>query len=335
MNPPIDHLINSRTLTTFSDISTELRLNKEKNYLFDLSYLGVLNIDGDKSAEFLQGQLTCDINQLSDIHMIQGAQCNLKGRILALMDVIQWNGIKLVLPKDILEATQNSLSKTALLSRVQIKPNEDLRLFGFYLQNQKDIVPDSIFLPKEHYAQAQSTSFCYYHLGNGFYIFAVEKDVTEEFLAPFVDKNQLLGSLTWHSLRLNQHQLSIYPESRGLFLPHRLSLHQTQYLSFQKGCYKGQEIIARTHYRATLKHDLRLFTINTHEALYSGQKLFNSYDSQEIGELVDYSCIGVNSFLIAVSLLKEAAHEIRLEQQEHSVQLLTTALLYERPDRIG
>lgn len=326
MNLPIHHSINSRPLSTFSDIGTELKLNKQKNYLFDLSYLGVLDIDGNKSAEFLQGQLTCDINQVSDIHMIQGAQCNLKGRILALMDVIRWNGIKLVLPKDILEATQNSLSKTALLSRVQIKYCEDLKIFGFYLQNQEDIVPDSIFLPKELYAKAQSSSFCYYHLGNGFYIFIVEKNTAEQFSVPFINTNQRLGSMTWHSLRLNQHQLSIYPESRGMFLPHRLSLQNTQYLSFHKGCYKGQEIIARTHYRATLKHELRLFTIHTNETLYSGQKLFDIHDSIELGELVDYSCIGANTYLIAVSLLKEAAQEIRLEHQEHPVQLLITVL---------
>lgn len=319
---PMHHLINSRTLTTFSDIDTELKLDKEKNYLFDLSYLGVLHIDGDKSAEFLQGQLTCDINQLSDIQMLQGAQCTLKGRILALMDVIQWNGIKLLLPKDLLEATQNSLSKTALLSRVQIKANAELSVFGFYLQNQEDIVPDSIFLPQDQHAKAQSASFCYYHLGNGFYIFIVEQHAAEQCSAPFINTNQRLGSLTWHSLRLNQSQLSIYPESRGLFLPHRLDLQNTPYLSFQKGCYKGQEIIARTQYRATLKHELRLFTIHTNEAPYSGQKLFNSQGTLELGELVDYSCIGLNTYLIAVSLLKDNTQEIRLEHQDQPMHIV-------------
>lgn len=321
MNQPRYQLINSRPLSIFSDIDTELKLDKQKNYLFDLSYLGVLNLDGDKSVPFLQGQLTCDMNQVSDIQMIQGAQCTLKGRILALMDVISWNGIKLLLPKDLLEATQNALSKTALLSRVQMTPNDEVKVFGFYLQNQEDIIPDSLFLPKDQHAKAHSSSFCYYHLGHGFYIFIVKKNAAEHCSAPFINTNQRLGSLTWHSLRLNQSQLSIYPESRGLFLPHRLDLQKTPYISFQKGCYKGQEIIARTQYRATLKHALRLFTINTNETIYSGQKLFNIQGTLELGELVDYSCIGLNTYLIAVSLLKDSTQEIRLEKQDHPILL--------------
>lgn len=145
MNTTFNHLINHRALTTFGSIEAELKLQSEKNYLFDLSYLGILEVIGEKAGEFLQGQLTCDVNSISDIQMIQGAQCNLKGRILTLMDVLDWKGIKLMLPKDLLEATVKSLNKTAMLSRVNLKENNELVVLGFYLQNPQDIVPDSHF----------------------------------------------------------------------------------------------------------------------------------------------------------------------------------------------
>ncbi len=321
MSIHLNHLVNSRILTTFAPVAKELELNPQKNYLFDLSYLCVLALQGDKSTEFLQGQLSSDIAKATDIQMIQAAQCNLKGRILALMDVINWNGLKLILPRDILEPTQSSLSKTALLSRVLIKENTQFAVFGFYLQNPQDLIPNSVFLPQDLYAKAESNHFCYYHLGQGFYVFIVDKKIALEFTAQFEEKKQILGSLTWHTLRLRQHELSIYPESRGLFLPHRLDLQKTQYLSFDKGCYKGQEIIARTHYRATLKHELRTYTINTEHSLFSGQKLFKTEEEIELGELVDYSYLDNNHYLIAVSILKNASLEVRLEQSNEIIQL--------------
>ncbi len=315
------HLINSRQYTTFATINEELALDPQKNYLFDLSYLGILEVNGDKASDFLQGQLTADISKVNDIQMIQSAQCNLKGRILALMDIINWRGLKLILPQDILESTRTSLNKTAPLSKVNIKEEKQYTIFGVYLQNPQDLIPDSVYLPQELYAKAESASFCYYHLGHGFYIFIIDKNLGSQFSKPFAEKNQLLGSLTWHSLRLKQGELTIYPESRGLFLPHRLDLHQTSYLSFDKGCYKGQEIIARTHYRATLKHHLGIYLINTDESLFSGQKFFNKDKSIELGELIDFSYLGAKQYLVAISLFKNAPLVGVFENTSSIVQL--------------
>ena len=327
MKNTCDHLINSRALTTFNPLDNELTLNKKNNYLFDLSYLGVLNVVGDKAQDFLQGQLTCDLHLVSDIQMIEGAQCNLKGRILSLLDIINWNGFKLVLPMDLVESTQSSLTKSAQLSRVSIEQNNDLKVFGFYLQNPNDIIPESTFLPNNLYAQARSTNYCYYHLGNGFYIFIIQADIEHEFCKVFSEHNQLLGSLTWHTLRLYNQQIDIYPESRGLFLPHRLGLHQTQYISFDKGCYKGQEIIARTHYKATLKHELRIYAIKSEQNIYSGQRLLKLADETELGELIDYSPLGNNHYLIAVSILKEGAQSARFEGHSEAISLEVADLL--------
>ncbi|MFI4919923.1 MAG: tRNA-modifying protein YgfZ, partial [Legionellales bacterium] len=134
--------------------------------------------------------------------------------------------------------------------------------------------------------------------------------------------DQVLGSLTWNTLRLKHKQINIYPESRGLFLPHRLDLHLTNYISFNKGCYKGQEIIARTHYKATLKHELKIFEIQTNETIYSGQKLLSLTQETEVGELIDYSYLHNNRYLIAVSMLKETAPLVVLEGQNKTTPLL-------------
>ncbi|WP_058475982.1 YgfZ/GcvT domain-containing protein [Legionella steigerwaltii] len=322
MSKILTHLVNSRVLTTFKDLEKELILLPQNNYLFDLSYLGVIDVVGDKAIDFLQGQLTCDLLSISDIQMAQGAQCNLKGRILALMDVINWQGIKLILPNDLQEASINSLNKYALLSRVSLKIKTGFNVFGFYLQNQKDIIPDTEFFPSALYSQTYNARSCFYHLGHGFYIFLALTDDADEIKQRFIDREQFLGSLTWHTLRLYQRQIEIYPESRGLFLPHRLDLQQTPYISFNKGCYKGQEIIARMHYKATLKHQMKIYEIKTEQKIYSGQKILNQSEGTEVGELIDFSILGPEHYLIAASILKEANRTVFLEGHNQSVDLI-------------
>jgi folate-binding protein YgfZ len=310
------HLINKRTLTCFTQIEKELDLQPENNYLFDLSYLGVLEVQGTNAAEFLQGQLTCDLQSLTETHIVQGAQCNLQGRILALMDVINWNGVKLVLPNDLIPATIKSLNKTALLSRLSLQENNELAVLGLYVQDPLDFLPNTNSFPSEIDASTYGDHYCCYHLGQGFYMLLAKSEFAKEMLDYFSQKNQLCGSLTWHTLNLKRKRMSIYPESRGLFLPHRLDLHQTPYLSFNKGCYKGQEIIARMHYKATLKHQLAVYSLTTEESLYSGQKLFNDSTHTEIGELVDFSLLKEKEYLLAISILKDAEPTVLFEHQK-------------------
>ena len=306
------------SLPAFGMTST---LDNNKNYLFDLSYLTALELKGDNSAQFLQGQLTCDVQSVSDIRMVQGAQCDLKGRVLALMDVINWQGFKLILPKDLAELTRSSLIKTAMLSRVSINENNKLKIFGFYNQDPQDIIPLDAYLTKDLYAQSQHSNYCCYHLGLGFYIFIIDASIEDSLTEIFKQKNQLVGSLSWHYLRLKNRQFEIYPKSRALFLPHRLGLHLTEFISFNKGCYKGQEIIARTHYRATIKHELKLFTVESPEPIYSGQKLFKESSETEIGELVDYVPVALNKYLVAITMLKEAEPVALFQGHTGSLQL--------------
>jgi folate-binding protein YgfZ len=320
MTTLLNHLVGSRPYTTITPPDLDRLLCKHKNYLFDLSYLSILEINGDKALEFLQGQLTADMQQLSDIRIVQTAQCNLKGRILSLLDVINWQGIKIVVPQDLLASTQNSLMKTALLSRVTMCQNNTFKLFGFYLQDADDLVPNHQFLPSDLYAHAYGDGFSYYHLGHNFYIFIVNDSLANQLSKPFIQAQQFLGSLTWHTLRLLNKQISIYPESRGLFLPHRLNLHETELVSFNKGCYKGQEIIARTHYRATLKHGLQIWKFTSFEPIFVGQKLMQTNSTHEVGELVDYSYLNENQYLAAISLLKNSPLEVQLEK--HSKPLV-------------
>jgi len=314
--------INSREYTCFTPIKNELTFEKNINYLFELSYLAGLHIQGELAQPFLQGQVTCDVKEVSLQQCRQGALCNLKGRILALLDIVHWerHGFQLIVPTDLLHQTQASLAKTAMFSQVTLSPNANVQLFGFYLQNEMDTTPMDEKLPTNRYDCVQGEHYCGYHLGDNLFIFMVDNEHVKDFTHPFIKRSQWRGSLAWHALQLANKHLEIYPESRGLFLPHRIDLQHTQYLSFNKGCYKGQEIIARTHYRAKLKHGLKVFTVQTDAALQSGQKILSADGATEVGELIDYCPLGNNTYLIATSIVLEAPSKIKLE---HHSELIT------------
>jgi tRNA-modifying protein YgfZ len=300
--PVTEYLVNTRPYTCFLPIEAELSLDSQKNYLFDLAHLTCLSVLGDKGRDFLQGQLSCDIRDVTSSHMRQGVMCTLKGRVLALLDVLDWNGLKLILPQDLSAQTQVTLAKAAALSRVTVASTSDYHVFGFYAQNQSDLIPFEKALPEQQYEVVQTDGYCCYNIGHGYYLYLVNKTHITSMKAPYLTHNQWRGSLAWHALQLHHHTISIYPSSQGLFLPHRLDLQLSGYLSFNKGCYKGQEIIARMHYRATRKHKMSLFYLETDHALQSGVPLFDDAGI-EIGELIDFCPTSPTTYLCAASVI--------------------------------
>lgn len=315
--------INTRDLSYYTSLNEELTLHEGHNYLYDLTYLAGLHVGGENAATFLQGQFSCNVEEITPYQMRQGALCNLKGRILSLWDIIACpDGFQLVGPHDLLAATQAGLNKTAMLSRVSLLPSTNYQIFGFYLQNNADIKPFDLILPNEAFQVISENNCHIYHLGRRRYVILVEKKSVNSLCDPFIYAGQWRGSLAWHTLQLKHQQFEIYPQSRGLFLPHDVGLQHSGYLSFNKGCYKGQEIIARMHYRAKIKHKLDFFVISTNEKLYSGQKILSPDRKIQYGELIDFSPIDNTNWKIVVSILLEHPDVVQLEQQESPVTLL-------------
>lgn len=309
------YLINERPYSLYEPIQETLHFLDKRTYLFDLDYLCVLSLTGENSRDFLQGQLSCNLLEVDKQHYRQGAQCNLKGRVLALMDVIDWQGLHLILPTDLLTKTQSTLEKSAIFSKVTLHSNSSWRILGLYQPKISQAIKDwPIHLPLPSQTAYNDHVFSY-ALGDGFYILLCSQERATSMIETYKTTHQWRGSLAWHGLQLQRPRIEIYPSTRGLFLPHRLNLHLDGYISFDKGCYKGQEIIARTHYLAKHKYHFKTFYIKTDEPLQAGLKLYNEAEIEQ-GELIDFCPLAEDNFLISCSI--QLLHEKQVFIEKHN-----------------
>ena len=322
MKPIHSLTINERIYAIDHSHVQDLSFDPKQTYVFDLEHLGAIEVAGQNAVDFLQGQLTCDVKAITPTQMRPGGICSLQGRLLALLDVVAWrNQLFMLMPKDLLTITQQNLAKTAMFSRINLNTNPLISCLGFYIP--QSTIPACLPAPLPNTAwqvTQDSDSYCYAISPELLVLVVANPKHKESILAEFAPE-QRRGSLAWHYLELQQHRMTIYPNTRGLFLPHRLNLQTTAYISFNKGCYKGQEIIARTHYRSKLKHSLKLFQITHSEPMFAGQKCFTADQTIQIGELIDFCPLGGDQHLIALSILIDPPDHVCFESHTSPVIL--------------
>lgn len=203
--------------------------------------IDILKISGVDAKKLLQGQLTCDLNQLTDMNSLWGALCNPQGRVISFFSIIlRQDTYYLLMPTDMAGITLNALKKFAVFYKVML---EDASSSMFVIASSKvnDVTHSSAAL-----------MICPITL-NRFLILG-DKENEKEALA--VNQANLLTPAQWKYANISENIPAIYPETSGQFLPHEINLKEIGAISFNKGCYTGQEIIARMEYRGKLKKHL-------------------------------------------------------------------------------
>lgn len=220
-----------------------------------LETLGCLRVEGPDALSFLQGQLSCDFTKLNETHSRLAVYCNLQGRVVAsLRCFIFQEAFYLLLAKDLLEKTQKILNKYALFSKVEVSIDDSLsvlgciNLDGSLAFNQVRSLDDRI------------------ELGTGLSTprqFVIAKgDVLEDYQDQLAKHYERLSTEQWILADIQDGIVTITESTSEQFVPHRLNYQYLDALDFEKGCYLGQEIVARMHYRGQLKHHCHHLKLN-------------------------------------------------------------------------
>ncbi|WPN45945.1 MULTISPECIES: YgfZ/GcvT domain-containing protein [unclassified Pseudomonas] len=272
-----------------------------------LSHEGVLAVRGADASKFLQGQLTCNLNYLSDARASLGARCTQKGRMQSSFRILlEGDGVLMAMATELLEPQLADLKKYAVFSKSRLT-DESAAWVRFGIAHGDATLADfGLELPTETDSVVRS---------NGLIALRVSPERAELWVA--ADQADAIKSKLSAALSegdLNQWLLGqiragigqVMPATRELFIPQMLNLQAIGGVSFKKGCYTGQEIVARMQYLGKLKRRLYRLQLIADELPDPGVQLFSPTHGSSIGEVVLAAHTGQNIELLAV-LQAEAA----------------------------
>ena len=240
-----------------------------------LSQFGFLSVTGRDACKFMQGYTTCDLDKLTDSQFQMGAICNLQGRMVTSFLVCRTeDGMLLRMHRQLVSATIDFLSKYIVFSKANLEDVSDTIVC--YGLTELPGEPDSLTLTDRGY-QLQITA-----------------DRAEGWLksAP-ADVDEVISEDTWHLAEIEQGRAWVAPETSEQFLPQMFNYDQTGAIDFNKGCYLGQEIVARMQYRGDLKR--RLHLIASKQSVSPGSPVTTSSGNSlgTIVAVVGHSCLAV------------------------------------------
>jgi len=266
----------------------------EKLYLTDLSWLGVIEVSGEDKHKFLQGQLTNDINAISSSLSHLSGLCTPKGRLRALFTIFsRQDKLYLQLPLPLLEENLKRLKMFVMMSKVELKDvSDELIKIGIYGRKAKKHLKEAGFsIPTEANMVSENNDIVLIRLADKtprFECIGPKKSI-EKLWIQLQPQAQLLNTSQWRLLDIQSGTPNIFAQTNETFIPQMLNLQVLNGISFKKGCYTGQEVVARMQYLGKLKRRMYRAHCETKQLPLPGAALHSasSKSGQGAGNIVD------------------------------------------------
>jgi tRNA-modifying protein YgfZ len=270
--------------------------------LWPLADFDLLAIEGSDACRFLQGQLTCNVEKVSETVSVCGACCNLKGRVIAdfrlyLIDDVYYlrttAGMGAVL--------MNTLQRYIVFSKARIaQVTENFLCYGWNSAvSPADSLPAGFIRNVPQGMNASKVS------GAAVMISLDDKQERYELIVPMDNAGGLSsqasgnhGHAAWHLADVRQGVAHIRPGQQELWTPEELNFDLRGLVDFRKGCYTGQEVIARMHYRGKARKRLYLLCADTSEFSHPPARLRDG--SGAIAEVVDQAAENDTLYLLVI-----------------------------------
>ena len=253
--------------------------------------LDVIKISGVDAESFIQGQITNDITLLSgEEKSIYAGYCSPKGRLLAFFFITKIdNDYFLFCPPCISESISKRLSMYVLRAKVEITCSpEDV---DYFLVDESDIkklsnnfssIPQSKMQSTVNHNKSVSVTLLdgpksYY------FIYGYKKEISKLHDKIYSTQD---NPCNWNEVHIDNIIPNIFNETQDLYIPQSVNLDLIGAVNFKKGCYTGQEVVARTHYLGKPKRRMYLGSVNADNNLELGSDI--KVGEEKIGSLVNY-----------------------------------------------
>ena len=297
------------------------------NILCDLSHLGLLEISGADAVTFLQGQVTNDVSLLNGSNAHYTAYCNPKGRMLALfLAFAHYDHLHLQFNRELLEPILKRLKMYVMRSKVEIKDVSD-SIIKFGING-----PEAASMLEVVFSSIPTEDYQLVSLDNGAILKlpSVNNDArfeifTDAVNAPLIwdalkNNSKVVEKPHWDWLEIQAGIPDVELKTQEQFVPQMLNLDILNAINFKKGCYTGQEIVARTHYLGTVKRRTYLVELATSIAPEAGDKVLDAAKN-EVGQIVRVAPNATNGFHALIELRIEAKEAGNLTCNDAAITL--------------
>ncbi|MDP2761159.1 MAG: folate-binding protein YgfZ [Sideroxyarcus sp.] len=282
--------IENNVVQHFGDAAAERAAAEEGAILCDLSHFGVLRVSGEDAVSFLQNLLSNDIREVTASRAQLSSFNNAKGRMLA--SFLVWregDDFLLQLPHALAEPIRKKLSMYVLRAKVKITDASDemvcLGVAGTDAPAllQKHFAP----LPQQPWEVAQSGEAVILCRGAQRYQIAATVERALALWPALQTAATAAGANCWDWLDIRAGIPFILPATQEAFVPQMVNFEVIGGVNFKKGCYPGQEVVARMHYLGKPKRRMYLARVMTDETIQAGDELFSAaHADQACGKVV-------------------------------------------------
>jgi len=265
-----------------------------------LSHLGVIRVEGDDAAKFIHGQVTQDFSLLGPDEARLCALCSPKGRMLASFIGFKNSpsDVLLICSQDLLSAMVKRLSMFVM--RAKAKVSDASESFSLYGVLGSPATGSDTAMPWALEKTGDSTRIALYPSdGQPRQLWVLAADAP----AP---QGPVLSPALWAWSEVRSGVATVTAPVSEAFVPQMLNYESVGGVSFKKGCYPGQEVVARSQFRGTLKR--RAFIAHCALAVQAGDEVFAMADpSQPVGMVVQAAAAPGGGLDAIVSLQLSAA----------------------------
>ncbi|MFG7353121.1 tRNA-modifying protein YgfZ [Shewanella oncorhynchi] len=297
--------------------------------LANLPHLGLIKVVGEQGRSFIHGQVTTDISSLATDQWRWGAHCDPKGKMLASFRTFAiQDALFMLMPKDAIEVDLPQLQKYAVFSKATLSnASAEWTLLGVAGEQASQFV-------NKHFGDIQQELTL---IENGAILKDAERFIlvlTPDAAAALVAQSELsvFDASAWQALEIAAGYPNLAASHASQYVPQMCNLQAVNGISFNKGCYMGQETIARMQYRGGNKRALYILRGHTslQITLASGLEIAMEDSFRRGGQIIEFVQRG-NQVLLTAVLPNDTPNDTQLrfaddEQSHLTIQALPYSL---------
>lgn len=278
-----------------------------------------IQVSGEDSQKFLQGQFSNDITEVTDSVYQYSSYSTNQGKVIAIFRILKNNqGYLLLINKDVAKYFIERLSMYILMSKVNIEEQKNYKIYGVLGKSVKNILLNNALKENEYVKSSENiilNNKNKYMPAATIIKIKSNNSESDELLQSEINVDYNVNELIDNLLLLPR----ITMATKETYIPQVLNLEDLNGINYKKGCYTGQEIVARTHYLGKIKKKIFLLEHNEKD-IDAGDKIHDD-DGELVGEIFT-SAQKINDIFLSIGVIRLDSIDKNIYAKENSLKII-------------